>query len=230
MFSRLPNAPAAWGLLLLLTAATVPAAAQVRLADDSDRAAFRAWFRLLADVQFDAPAGEVTDCAALVRFAFREALRAHTPEWRRRVRLPIAPQFPDVRSAPPATAEGWPLFRTSDTPAQYGEFADARTLVTLNSRLVSRQPAAARPGDLLYFHQPGQNQPDHLMVFVGPSHLDPDGNDWVVYHTGPDDEGPGEVRKTRLSVLREHPAPRWRPEPANPHFVGVFRLLALDTP
>jgi uncharacterized protein YfaT (DUF1175 family) len=211
--------------------AALPAAAQVRLADESDRAAFRAWFSLLAEAQFDAPPPEVTDCAALVRFAFREALRAHTPEWRRRVALPFAPQFPDVRSAPRPTPDGWPLFRTADTaPPRFGEFADARTLVTLNSRLVGRDPAAARPGDLLYFQQPGQAQPDHLMVFVGPSHLENAGADWVVYHTGPADADPGEVRKTRLSVLRRHPAPRWRPEPGNPQFIGVFRLLALDTP
>ena len=38
-------------------------------ADASDRAAFRSWFVLLADLQFEQPADEVTDCAALVRFA-----------------------------------------------------------------------------------------------------------------------------------------------------------------
>ena len=101
--------------------------AQVRLADASDRAAFRSWFVLLADAQFERPAPEVTDCAALVRFAFREALRSHTPEWARRVALPFAPAFPDVRSAPRAGPEGWPLFRVA--PGRYGEFADARTLV-----------------------------------------------------------------------------------------------------
>jgi DNA-binding transcriptional MerR regulator len=34
----------------------------------------------------------------------------------------------------------------------------------------------------------------------------------------------GEVRKTRLSTLMRHPAPRWRPLASNTHFVGVFRL------
>jgi uncharacterized protein len=226
------------GLSLLVVSLVVPApAAQVRLADQSDRDAFRAWFVFLADVQFERPAAEVIDCAALVRFAFREALRAHTPEWARRVGLPVTPRYPDVRSAPAATAEGWPLFLVSAPPeARYAEFADARTLVSLNARRLGRDTAALRPGDLLYFHQPDQQQPDHLMVFVGPSLFDSDAADWVVYHTGPSGpsslsefEGadPGEVRKVRLADLAAHPSPRWRPHATNPHFVGVFRLALL---
>ena len=220
----------AGGLVLVLVLAASSAPAQVRLADESDRAAFRAWFVLLADTQFERAAAEVTDCAALVRFAFREALRTHTPEWSRRVSLPFAPHFPDVKSSPRVTAEGWPLFRVRQTPAEYGEFADARTLVALNSVPVGRDGMRARPGDLLYFQQPGQAQPDHLMVVVGQSPFESEGADWVVYHTGPSDEGPGEVRKTRLATLARHPSPRWRPIAANPRFVGVFRLAALVTP
>ncbi|HEX6216553.1 MAG TPA: DUF1175 family protein, partial [Vicinamibacterales bacterium] len=110
---------------------------------------------------------------------------------------------------------------------RYAEFADARTLIRLNSRSLGRNAHALRPGDLLYFHQPTQQAPDHVMVFVGRSHFEPDGDDWVVYHTGPADGGPGEVRKARLSTLMQHPAPRWRPVPGNPRFVGVFRLDSL---
>lgn len=215
--------------------------AQVRLADESDRAAFRAWFVLLADAQFERTTDDVTDCAALVRHAVREALRVHTPEWVRRSGLPFAPQFADVRSAPRAAgADGLPLFRVSDDRSpKYAEFADAKTLIRLNTQPMGRDTRALRSGDLLYFRQPGQREPDHLMVFVGRSHFDPDGDDWVVYHTGPLDGGPGdpstgsgspraksrgEVRKVRLSTLMRHPAPRWRPLVSNPNFVGVFRL------
>ena len=67
------------------------------------------------------------------------------------------------------------------------------------------------------------------MVVVGRSFFESEGDDWVVYHTGPSDDGPGEVRKVRLETLQQHPAPRWRPVAANPHFVGVFRLAALHT-
>jgi uncharacterized protein YfaT (DUF1175 family) len=207
---------------------TAGPSAQVRLADESDRAAFRAWFVLLADAQFERRTDDVADCAALVRHAVREALRSHTPEWVRRSGLPFTPQFADVRSAPRAGSSGLPLFRiTPDPNPRYAEFADAKTLIALNARPLGRDTRALQPGDLLYFRQPGQREPDHLMVFVGRSHFDPDGDDWVVYHTGALDDGPGEVRKVRLSTLLQHPAPRWRPLPTNPSFVGVFRLMFL---
>jgi uncharacterized protein YfaT (DUF1175 family) len=218
------------GLVVLLLAAFSPVAthAQIRLADETDRAAFRAWFVLLADAQFERPAPEITDCAALVRFAVREALRPHTPEWVRAVALPFSPQFPEVRSAPRGSVHGLPLFRVADIPGpRYAEFADAKTIVSLNTTPIGRDVTLARPGDLLYFRQRTQTQPDHLMIVVGRSSFDAEGDDWVVYHTGPSDEGPGEVRKVRLSTLRQHPAPRWRPAADNSNFVGVFRLTAM---
>jgi uncharacterized protein YfaT (DUF1175 family) len=216
---------AAGVVIAALSTAGGPLLAQVRLADEADRAAFRAWFVLLADAQFERPTDDVRDCAALVRHAVREALRAHTPEWVRRSGLPFTPQFADVRSAPRAGAGGLPLFRVTDTPSpRYAEFADAKTLIRLNTRSLGRDTRALQAGDLLYFHQPGQQEPDHLMVFVGRSHFDADADDWVVYHTGPLDGGPGEVRKVRLATLTQHPATRWRPLPSNPNFVGVFRL------
>lgn len=214
-------------ILIAIALATSPDA-QVRLADESDRAAFRSWFVLLADAQFERPTADVIDCAALVRHAVRESLRAHTPEWLRQSQLPFAPRFADVRSAPRPTAKGWPLFRIDDSNSpKYAEFADARTIIRLNSRSIGRNTTALRPGDLLYFHQPGQQSPDHLMVFIGRSLFETDGDDWVVYHTGPIEDGPGEVRKVRLSTLMQHPSPRWRPNTANPQFVGVFRLNSL---
>ena len=213
---------------LLLCFLAPGVSAQVRLADESDRAAFRAWFTLLADAQFERPPADVTDCAALVRHAVREALRAHTPEWARRAGLPFTPQFAEIRSAPHAAAGTLPLFLISTGPApKYAEFADAKTLIRLNATALGRDTRALRPADLLYFRQPGQKEPDHLMVFVGRSQFEPEGDDWVVYHTGPLDGGPGEVRKARLSTLMQHPAPRWRPLTSNPSFVGVFRLSIL---
>jgi uncharacterized protein YfaT (DUF1175 family) len=133
-----------------------------------------------------------------------------------------------VRSAPRAAGDSLPLFQVTSGPSPaFAEFADAKTLIHLNARSLGRDPRALRAGDLLYFHQPGQREPDHLMVFVGRSHFEPDGDDWVVYHTGPQDAGPGEVRKVKLSTLMQHPSPRWRPITANPNFVGVYRLRML---
>jgi uncharacterized protein YfaT (DUF1175 family) len=250
-----------------------PAFAQLRFRTESDRAAFRAWFVLLADAQFYRTTPDVTDCAALVRHAVREAVRPHTAEWVRLARLPQARLAPELRDRPAARSGALPLFLIdAGPPARHGEFADARTIVRLNARWLGRDTAALQPGDLLYFHQPNQTLPDHLMVFVGSSPLEPGRHDWVVYHTGPDagaaaasaapaghDGGPragparrpaplagtravaepgerprdappplaGEVRKVSLADLRAHPSPRWRPVPANPAFVGVFRLLAI---
>jgi uncharacterized protein YfaT (DUF1175 family) len=108
------------------------------------------------------------------------------------------------------------------------EFVDARTLIRWNAHLISRDAGAARPGDLLYFFQERQQQPDHLMIVVGPSCFDSGATDFVVYHTGPDEHGPGEMRKVSLGDLMRHPAPRWRPIESNPAFLGVFRLAALS--
>ena len=202
--------------------------AQVRLADESDRAAFRGWFVLLADAAFYHPPAEVSDCAALVRYAMREALRPHTPEWLRLARLPVAPALPDVASRPVAMKNGrLPLFRVAANAGALAEFADARSLVRWNTQFISRQVADARPGDLLYYRQLSQRQPDHLMIVVGPSRLDSSADDFLVYHPGPDDRGPGEIRKVRIADLQQHPAPRWRPVPSNGVFIGVFRLIAL---
>ena len=207
----------------------VPAQAQLRLADESDRLAFRAWFVLLADAAYYQPPAEAVDCAALVRYAMREALRPHTPEWQRRAGLPVAPAIADVVSRPAAAGGLMPLFRVSPRAgAPLAEFADARTLVRWNTTPISRDAADARPGDLLYYRQAGQRQPDHLMIVVGASRLDPSAADFVVYHTGPGEGGPGEIRKVRLATLRNHPSPRWRPAPTNPSFSGVFRLTVLS--
>jgi hypothetical protein len=207
--------------LLVLAIAASPRA-QVRLADEADREAFRSWFTFLADAQFYRPTPDVTDCAGLVRHAVREALRAHTTEWLRVAALPVAAPFPDVRTRPAGRPDGWPLFQVGR--GQYAEFADAGALVGLNARPLGRDLGALRPGDLLYFRQDTQASPDHLMVFVGRSQFENHDGDWVVYHTGPIDGGAGEVRKTRLADLTRHPVPRWRPALSNPSFVGIFRL------
>jgi uncharacterized protein YfaT (DUF1175 family) len=215
----------ALALAAVLLAAAVRPSAQVGPLDASDRDAFRAWFTFLADAQFYRPTPDVTDCAGLVRHAVREALRAHTTEWVRQAALPVAPAIPDVTRRPAPGRDGWLLFKVAS--GRYAEFADARTIVTLNAHRLGRDVRAARPGDLLYFHQDGQDSPDHLMVVVGPSRFESGGADWLVYHTGPIDGRPGEVRKTRLADLLKHPSARWRPLFDNPSFIGVFRLNLL---
>ncbi len=76
----------------------------------------------------------------------------------------------DVRVKTPLNEDGGlAMFRVAAPPSCFQEFADAKTIIRLNARSVGRDVAALRPGDLIYFHQPSQNAPDHLMVFVGSS-------------------------------------------------------------
>ena len=76
-------------LAVCVTCAT-SAHAQVVFRDAADRDAFRRWFVVLADAQFYRPTPDVTDCAALVRHAVREALRSQSPDWIRHAGLPGA--------------------------------------------------------------------------------------------------------------------------------------------
>ena len=113
-----------------------------------------------------------------------------------------------------------------------GLLPDRDVLAALAGEGLARPPVPAlarlQPGDLLYFSQPEQTQPDHLMVFVGRSMFDRDHDDWVVYHTGSSADEEGTIRKVRLGVLDRHPNRRWRPLPDNPNFLGFYRLKILD--
>src|SRR5579885_3031053 len=84
-----------------------------------DAAAFRQWFTFLAEVQYyrrDLPP-EIGDCAALIRYACREALTRHDAAWAARMKLPIVPPFPSVgRYTWPFTPLHAGLFRTRPGP------------------------------------------------------------------------------------------------------------------
>ena len=208
----------------------------LRLHDATDRAAFRQWFTLLAESEYyrHQPAVEIDDCAALLRYAFREALRRHDSAWARASALPAAPAVGDVRQYQyPYTPLGAAIFRvreggfsTKDLNAGgFAQFADAKTLWRYNSYFVGRDIARARPGDLLFFRQEGQNLSFHAMIFLGPSQVESgvSGETFVIYHTGPVGQLPGEIRRPTVAQLMNFPDPRWRPVPSNPSFLGVYR-------
>ena len=203
----------------------------LRLTDPADQAAFRSWFTLIAEYQAIRPKPdvpeEITDCASLLRFSYREALKRHTDSW-------IVSTGMDVQVLPgeirawhyPDTPLGTGMFRVKpgafgagDTMnGSFAEFADARTLVELNAYRVSRDVLQAQPGDLLFYRQFGQSSPWHSMIVTrtGPEAR-------VVYDTGPDHGKPGDLRRVLLSELLDHPQPQWRPLPGNPNFLGVYR-------
>ncbi|HEX8072549.1 MAG TPA: DUF1175 family protein [Pyrinomonadaceae bacterium] len=209
----------------------------------NDRENFRRWFTAIAEAQFyqssDAWNESQRDCAGLVRFAWREALRPHDRAWGKRVGGPADAPAPDVRAYTLDTSPlGEKLFRT--TPGafraddldkeRFSEFADAHALKEFNCEFVARDRARAQAGDLLFFFQPfAQRYPYHVMIFLGPARAQGEGaQDWVVYHTGASPTDKGVVKKVRLSVLDQHPDRRWRPVPTNPNFLGFYRLKILD--
>jgi uncharacterized protein YfaT (DUF1175 family) len=208
-----------------------------------DRESFRQWFTLIAEAQFYHPSdqwnAEQRDCAGLVRFAWREALRHHDRPWFQKMGPGYAAVAPDVSSYNLEQGPlGEKLFRTSFgaykdsdlSSGTFSDFADARTLKNFNVKFISRDRRNAEPGDLLFFYQPWvQKFPYHVMIFLGRAKLSNEAaNDWVVYHTGASPTDEGTVKKVELSVLDHHPNKRWRPVESNPNFLGFYRLKILD--
>lgn len=219
----------------------IPDAAELHSFDDREN--FRRWFAYIAEMQFygmsDAWNEEQRDCAGLVRFAWREALRRHDRLWFQAMGKEYEAVAPDLRAY---TLESGPLgeklFRTDFGSFQetdltnniFSEFTDARTLKNYNTVWLGRDREQARAGDLLFFHQPWvQKFPYHVMIFIGSAHrISEGGKDWVVYHTGSSPGGRGVVRKVRLSILDQHPDKRWRPVENNQNFLGFYRLKILE--
>jgi uncharacterized protein YfaT (DUF1175 family) len=203
----------------------------LRLGDPADQAAFRRWFTLIAEDAASRPKQdvprEITDCASLLRYAYRESLRRHDENWFTTTGMAV--------DAPPGEIRGWHypdtplglgLFRVRPGPfaavdldnGAFAQFADAKTLVERNAFLVSREVRVALPGDLLFFRQVGHASPWHSMIVTrgGSGAV-------VVYHTGPDHGRSGELRRVAVADLLDHPQPEWRPVTGNPNFLGVYR-------
>jgi uncharacterized protein YfaT (DUF1175 family) len=219
----------------------VPDVAELRTFQDRD--SFRRWFTAIAEIQFyqlsDQWNDEQRDCAGLVRFAMREALRRHDRVWFQKMGKGYETVAPDVAGFDlDRNPLGEKIFRAdfgsfheSDLRnGRFSEFADGRTLKNFNSVYVSRDRREAQPGDLLFFYQPWvQKFPYHVMVLLGSPRIAPNGaQDWVVYHTGSSPTDEGTVKKVELSVLDRHPDPRWRPVESNRNFIGFYRLKILQ--
>jgi len=203
----------------------------LRLSDPADQAAFRQWFTHIAEYQAIRPAHdlptEITDCASLLRYAYREALKQHDNTWFLSTGVELTSLPGEIRAWHyPDTPLGAALFRIQPGRFEpqdvhsgaFAQFADAKTLVERNAFLVSRDVRAALPGDLLFYRQFGHSSPWHSMIVVEGS---PHGR--VVYDTGPDHGHPGELRRVLLTELLDHPEPEWRPVASNPNFLGVYR-------
>jgi uncharacterized protein YfaT (DUF1175 family) len=218
----------------------LPDSAELRTFNDREN--FRRWFTAIAEIQFyrlsDQWNSDQRDCAGLVRFAWREALRRHDHTWYQRMGSEYEPVASDVSYSLEQGLLREKLFRKSfgtykqsDLAAgNFSEFADAQTLRTFNCDFISRDRSHAKPGDLLFFYQPWvQKFPYHVMIFLGEARISNEAaRDWVVYHTGASANDEGAVKKVRLAVLDEHPNKRWRPIQSNPNFLGFYRLKILE--
>ena len=203
----------------------------LHLHSPEDRAAFRAWFVALAEQEAALPDDklptEIDDCAALLRFAYREALVQHDDRWL--AAQPDPARFTSLVSIAqyhyPQTPLGLNLLRVTPSPytaadpanGAFAQFADAHALLAFNTYRVSRDVRTALPGDLLFFRQLEQNSQYHSMVIAGAD------ADWVIYHTGPIGKEKGEIRRVSIEDLLHHPDARWHPVPGNTNFLGVYR-------
>lgn len=208
----------------------------LRLRHPADRQAFLGWFTFLAEALYymppEARPREVVDCAALIRFAYREGLRRHDAVWAAELGLPTVPALPDITQYNyPFTPLGPRIFRVlpgafrpEDINSKaFAEFADARTLAERNCHYRGRDVRRAEPGDLLIYRQDEQDSPFHAMIYLGASQIERRAAGFVIYHTGPDAKHPGEIRRPELEELLRHPSARWRPVEGNRNFLGVFR-------
>jgi uncharacterized protein YfaT (DUF1175 family) len=140
------------------------------------------------------------DCAGLVRFAYRSALK----------------------KLDPARAAAGPF---TDAAGQAAHFADAATLLAGTFAPMGRGPearAALRSGDLVAFGRAEESGAPvhHLMLVVRPD--DPaHGRTLVVYHPG---EPGAAVRAGALDDLIREAPNAWRPVAENPFFLGFYRL------
>jgi hypothetical protein len=208
----------------------------LRLDDERDRQAFRRWFTFLVEEEYFHPAvsraAEIDDCAALVRYAYREALHEHDGAWPAAGSLVLVPAMDSVRKYQfSRTPLGAALFRLRTGPFQasdlktgaFGQFADAGTIERFNTYRVGHDLGKALPGDLLFFKRPLEHMAYHTMVMIGPSQISRSAASYVVYHTGPDGGRPGEMRRLSTTELLAYPDPQWRPVSSNPNFLGVYR-------
>lgn len=208
----------------------------VQLNSVQDREAFRRWFTFLAEAQFfqypESRPAEISDCAALIRYAYRESLRKHDSAWVSEAKLPLALGLEAVAKYQyPYTMLGASLFRVKPgrfevadlSDGSFAQFADAKTLQTLNTHFVSRDVRRAEPGDLLFFRHESSDMPFHSMIYLGASQVQDDGKRYLLYHTGPDGSDPGEMRRPTVEELTAHPNPSWHPLAGNPAFLGVYR-------
>jgi hypothetical protein len=213
------------------------------LNDEADRRNFRRWFASIAESQLykEDPAWRQDDhdCAGLIRFAYREALKQHDTKWLRRKPFLVDAAIADVRkyNYPSVPFLQTRIFRTRDGSFTERNLLDTTFAVTAlatklrsyNTVFLGKSLENAQPGDLLFYLNTGDaKMPQHSMIFLGNNQRPPSFDDYVIYHTGPRDDKPGVLKKVKLADLLKHPDERWHPVPENRYFLGYYRWKILD--
>lgn len=207
-----------------------PDAAELRTS--ADRHNFRRWFTNIALSRHLNPTDEITDCASLVLYAYREALGAHDERWRANFGELLDLSIPEIAafSYPKVPYIGTDIFRLADGPyksgdrkaGKLGNFADVQHLMNYHTIKVTRSLVdRVLPGDLLFFTP--RDSEAHVMIYV-----EIKGEPYVVYHTGPGGASEGEMRLVKLETLMALDEETWRPDEANPAFAGFYRFKILD--
>lgn len=202
----------AFSVALLLNASPVKAAEEKIKLNSEQSKLFRNWVVRIINEQLrqgPTPRWQQKDCAGLVRFATHEALQQHDAKWLKANGISVEQLPPEIEltAAQRALANNW-----QQIGVKKSAFISAIGLIQNNAHFISKDINQALPGDLMFFDQ-GDAQ--HLMVWMG---------SYIAYHTGtatPTDTG---LRAVKLKQLMQWKDTRWRPEPNNPNYIGIYRL------
>ena len=219
---------------------------KAELLNSYDRLNFSTWFAYIALSQYYFPSPmwneKERDCAGLIRFSYKEALKKHDNKWFSKMPYLISIKASDILAFnyPNVPFIGERLFRIAPGVFKYKDishiedffssYANTYHLIKFNMVKLGRKKDLAKKGDILVFFNPyDRNMPYHTMIFIGRDIFknSKEGDDWLIYHTGPRERDNGVIKLVKESVLRHHQDPRWRPIKENPFFLGYFRFKIL---
>ena len=197
-----------------------------------DRDIFRSWFvniALYQSLQLSPNwRANQRDCAGLVRFAMKEALKVHDEKWFQETGIDpeiwLEKTGVDLRNIPDVGAYNYPEAPVGGANIfvvgkdRLSSFATAYALLKYNVNFVGFDFSKALPGDLLFFHHPNPVT-FHTMIYTG---------EGLVYHTGPvSDDDPGKIKLWRLDDYMRIIPIQWLPIRENTYFLGIYRLKIL---
>lgn len=217
---------------------------QMVLYDESDKDSFRKWFCSIAITQLYHIDDRWIDrdCAGLIRYCTREALKKHDNKWLSEKKLMYDINITDVKkyNYPNVPLVGKKIFRIKsgdntenhfnfNIDSSFSEFAEAKYLISYNYKFISKDYKNALHGDILFFsNSPNIDWPFHSMVFIGKKVFkNKRSDDYVIYHTGPSSTSEGLIKCLTINDLNKHPNKRWHVVKDNPDFLGFFRWKVL---